>query len=359
MRAGAEFDGADDYFEVDHVLDPAAGSFSTALWFNLTDYDANRPILGQINGTGTGRSWFGIGTGGRLSTYLGGTYVPSASTLTPGQWHHAALSYDGTTLNLYLDGQLEASESKTMESSNGEMLIGANKNFGAFFKGTIDELVLYNRTLSASEVTLLASTNPWQSTTLDTPSAFFSTWNATVPPDLADGPYKIDLWATDSLGNARMIPNAWTGEIDLHAPTVTFTYNDNGDGTAQVSCDATDYNLTQAGWLCPVNTVISQTQPAEWYGQIFSDTQQLYRLYTPEETVSTSDGDSMTACDIHGHCTTASTSASANLEGLVLTPNATNGGAAITVQESYQPDIAQHPALRSNSPSPWGEGAGG
>ena len=59
----------------------------------------------------------------------------------------------------------------------------------------------------------------------------------------------------------------------------------------------------------PVGTVISETQQANWYQQLFGSYEQLSRLYSAEEAVSTTAGDSMTACDSYGHCATASNSA--------------------------------------------------
>lgn len=53
--------------------------------------------------------------------------LTSASTLTAGQWHHAAVTYDGTTLSLYLDGSLTAESDRTLEASDGGFVVGANR----------------------------------------------------------------------------------------------------------------------------------------------------------------------------------------------------------------------------------------
>jgi hypothetical protein len=81
-----------------------------------------------------------------------------AASVTPGVWHHAAVTYDGATLNLYLDGALVNSQARTLESSDGGLLIGVNKNLASgFFSGRMDELLIYARALSATQIASLAN----------------------------------------------------------------------------------------------------------------------------------------------------------------------------------------------------------
>ncbi|MCP4992836.1 MAG: LamG domain-containing protein, partial [Gammaproteobacteria bacterium] len=123
------FDGVDDYVALPHIIDPVNGAFTAELWFNVTDHPNNRSMLQQQNGNGSGRTWLGVQSNGRLYTYLGGSSLNSSTvTVTPGQWQHAVVTYDGTTLSLYLDSVLVNSEVRTMESSDGDFLLGINKN---------------------------------------------------------------------------------------------------------------------------------------------------------------------------------------------------------------------------------------
>ncbi|MEE8392316.1 MAG: LamG-like jellyroll fold domain-containing protein, partial [Anaerolineae bacterium] len=100
-----QLDGSDDYVTVTHTINPTGTNFSAMAWFSVTNYSSSRPILAQKNGTGSaGRTWLGVNTSGKLFTNLGGSSLAGTQTINTGQWYHAAVSYDGTTLKLYQDG---------------------------------------------------------------------------------------------------------------------------------------------------------------------------------------------------------------------------------------------------------------
>ena len=75
------------------------------------------------------------------------------------QWTHLVETFDGTNLKLYVDGALSASGTVTGYTLNtgGPLLIGAT-DYGSgpteAFPGLIDDVAVYNRTLSATEVQL-------------------------------------------------------------------------------------------------------------------------------------------------------------------------------------------------------------
>jgi YVTN family beta-propeller protein len=70
------------------------------------------------------------------------------------QWTHVAGTYDGATLRLYLNATQVATQSRTgsLEVNNAVVRIGGNTYSGEFFPGRIDELRIYNRALSQSEI---------------------------------------------------------------------------------------------------------------------------------------------------------------------------------------------------------------
>lgn len=94
-------------------------------------------------------------TGGVPAT--GGTYTTplyAASSLPPNAWSHLAATYDGTMMRLYVNGIQAGSRANTntMSNSNGPLSIGGDALFGQYFNGRIDEVRVYNRALSASEI---------------------------------------------------------------------------------------------------------------------------------------------------------------------------------------------------------------
>src|SRR5207244_13011036 len=88
-----------------------------------------------------------INTGGVDQTAAGGT-VPLNS------WTHLAVTYDGATLRLYVNGIQTAAQAVTgsLLSSTAPLRIGGDAPWGEYFSGTIDEVRVYNRALSAAEI---------------------------------------------------------------------------------------------------------------------------------------------------------------------------------------------------------------
>jgi concanavalin A-like lectin/glucanase superfamily protein/galactose oxidase-like protein/Big-like domain-containing protein/Kelch motif protein len=69
-------------------------------------------------------------------------------------WTHLAVTYDGTALRLYVNGTLVSTTALAgaMATSADALRIGGNSVWGEYFKGLIDEVRIYNRALSASEI---------------------------------------------------------------------------------------------------------------------------------------------------------------------------------------------------------------
>lgn len=127
----------------------------------------------QVNQTTPNADWRGIVTKGnsswRLQGTSGGTTVTfSASpnndligtvTVNDGHWHHVGAVYDGTNMYLYVDGNLDISKpaNRPMATNGFPVCIGTNPDkpvpyANYFFNGAIDEVSIYNRALSGTEI---------------------------------------------------------------------------------------------------------------------------------------------------------------------------------------------------------------
>ncbi|MGL4651225.1 MAG: LamG domain-containing protein, partial [Caldilineaceae bacterium] len=73
-------------------------------------------------------------------------------------WHHVALTLAGDELRIYLDGALDSVTSAVSirPPQSGPKFVGTQNGAQAFWPGRIDDLRLYNRALSASEIQRLA-----------------------------------------------------------------------------------------------------------------------------------------------------------------------------------------------------------
>ncbi len=115
--------------------------------------------------------WLYAGRSGATLRPGGGTYIGTSSTvqanvsslfgatLPANQWSHVALTYDGTTMRLYVNGSqaTTTNTSGTIVSGNNPLYIGGT-SLGEVFNGRIDEVRLYNRALSAADVSTASTT---------------------------------------------------------------------------------------------------------------------------------------------------------------------------------------------------------
>jgi fibronectin type 3 domain-containing protein len=69
-------------------------------------------------------------------------------------WTHLALTFDGATLRMFVNGVQVSSSAVAGAAvvSSSALRIGGNSVWGEYFKGVIDELRIYNRALAAAEI---------------------------------------------------------------------------------------------------------------------------------------------------------------------------------------------------------------
>ena len=81
-------------------------------------------------------------------------YLDSGPDPIAGQWQHVAATFDGTTARYYIDGAEVASRtvSGSVGSSNTWRIGAYGAHPGGFFDGLIDDVRIYNRALTASEI---------------------------------------------------------------------------------------------------------------------------------------------------------------------------------------------------------------
>ncbi len=89
--------------------------------------------------------------------------IAQGDALSLSIWHHVAGTYNGAgTYKLYIDGNLVVSDGNggatgTIHVGTGRLTIGARYNSGTvaykgFFSGDIDNVMIYNTELTATEV---------------------------------------------------------------------------------------------------------------------------------------------------------------------------------------------------------------
>lgn len=91
-----------------------------------------------------------------ISSFFDGQYhvISGPNQLPANEWTHLVATYDGQYQRLYVNGVEVAKQGQSglINSSTGNLRIGGNVLWGEYFNGYIDEVRIYNRALSESEI---------------------------------------------------------------------------------------------------------------------------------------------------------------------------------------------------------------
>ncbi len=275
--AGAlNFDGADDVVSVPH--DAGLSAFGNAItveaWIKPEAVSGNQGIIGKWNDLGptNRRSYLMWLRDDEVQFYVSSTGADFPSALSSdqvsaGEWTHVAGTFDGSTINVYINGVLSTStpfSGSLYNNTVDPLLIGAVDGGGSsrrHFDGSIDEVRIYNRALCADEI--LAHTNCELTGSETGLAAYYSFNQGFAFADNSGLDTAIDNSSnghTGSLQNFALngASSNWALPADslngscapYLAPSLVVYGNNqlitNGDNTADVS-DSTDFGTVDVG----------------------------------------------------------------------------------------------------------------
>ena len=150
-----DFDGVDDFIQLGEPISYTQHTIST--WVKVSDSDASKTIIDARDANDDGIRIFL--TSAEVVTYqLNTSDITSGSAISVDEWHHIVGTYDGTTQKLYIDGSLvsSATTSQTISTTTNAKIGSRNFSDRANeFAGKIDELAIFDRALTADEVTAI------------------------------------------------------------------------------------------------------------------------------------------------------------------------------------------------------------
>ena len=154
------FDGNDDYLSVPDSSSLDQGSALTvSFWMKADSYPNRRNAFIGKEDWNSGTGWVIYDDGGELYfEQAGGTGIEGSWSRNTGEWYHiVATSVDGGAAKIYVDGDQISSGSVPLSVNDAELNIGSrHQNSGTGSKdnidGTMDEVRIYNRSLSQPEV---------------------------------------------------------------------------------------------------------------------------------------------------------------------------------------------------------------
>jgi len=169
------FNGSSSYIQYPNQtwlnVDMTKG-FTVATWFRIDALGSDYfDLIDKSHGAGDSTGWtvqghnqdfnpryigFGIGYGGGGSANFQGVKVQAPDT---GQWHLLAVTFVNNNFAMYLDGSLVDSNVVvgTVANNTRDLFIGKHYSVGRYFNGAQDDIRIYERALSASDVQELAA----------------------------------------------------------------------------------------------------------------------------------------------------------------------------------------------------------
>ncbi|WP_307795612.1 FG-GAP-like repeat-containing protein [Actinacidiphila acididurans] len=215
------------------------GDFTVAADFKYNATDGLRPIIWGFGvGAGLPQLWVrGDPANHRISadatTSSGSTTLNTTQAYNDNTWHHVAFQRSGSQLLLWIDGVQVASgaaPSGAISPSRPQPLEIGNRIDGAQpYAGSIDDVVLYDRALSAQEITAAANSGTYSGVgpLLHLP------FDSGVPDPRSwgdiDGDGRLDVLGRTTVGDLRYFPTVGDvtagspGDVSLQNPTAAGT----------------------------------------------------------------------------------------------------------------------------------------
>ncbi|MBI2542374.1 PGF-pre-PGF domain-containing protein [Candidatus Woesearchaeota archaeon] len=164
-KSSMSFDGTDDYITVSNssIFDFNDNDFTIELWAKWKNTTGNQIIIEKFTGsTGPGWSFYKLSN---LLEFYGCSNSrcirTSTTILNTNVWYHIVVTRLGSTFAIYRDGiNIGTSiNANALTNSTTPLLIGTRNTNSLFFNGSIDEVAIWNRSLSSDEIRNLYQRN--------------------------------------------------------------------------------------------------------------------------------------------------------------------------------------------------------
>jgi len=152
----ATFDGVNDYIQVTNSITLNTSKYSLSCWVNFSNVK-QQVFIDKRNGWKMRNFSLALtdksiieGCSGDGTNY----FVYGNNSVIINEFYHIVLTYDQQNLKLYVNG-IEKNNTHcttTTNIGNGDILIGCHGESDFYFKGTIDQLRIYNRSITQSEI---------------------------------------------------------------------------------------------------------------------------------------------------------------------------------------------------------------
>ena len=240
-----QFNGVSNYVNAGNGASLNINGNITLMAWIKTNSTAENVITGRGLTGSSDHTWEHDIENGRNTFYWANGYsmgtadsVTGTKLVNDGQWHHVAARANGTRIEVYTDGMYDNGKAKTTKPNsniNLKVLVGNLPGYSLYFNGIIDEIKIYNRTLSAGEIyteylngtvdsvpPTITATNPANNAT-NIPVAGNIT--VTFSEGIQNGTNFKSIYLKDSNNIAISTVDSITGNVLTIDPSIDLGYN--------------------------------------------------------------------------------------------------------------------------------------
>ena len=157
-------DGGNDYVECPSptVSLNITKNITLTAWIKTTSSTDGLTVTGRgLTGTfdHTWQHYIGLGYNtffyANLYAMAAADGIAGTVLINDGKWHHVVAQFNGTAISVYTDGKYDNSKAKTTtptSNNNLKVRIGNLPGYTDYFNGSIEDVCIYNRALSAAEI---------------------------------------------------------------------------------------------------------------------------------------------------------------------------------------------------------------
>jgi hypothetical protein len=165
---GLSMDGIDDFIDLGDILDfNNSDPFSVEFWIKTLDSNyafivAKKNTISPFKGWGVFLRSDGTISFIKQATSINRIYLASTSTIHNNLWRHIVITYEGNSaasgVKIYIDGSEDTTtitdDTLTLPTNSSVDLNFGSRNNGVdhFLLGTLDEIIIYNHSVSSSQV---------------------------------------------------------------------------------------------------------------------------------------------------------------------------------------------------------------